>query len=166
MMPNQQKIALQRMAMQIPINVYLETDQDEILSNWVGEISQAVLKGEGFVHCGSLSIILVDDKKIKEINKQFLNKEQPTDVIAFVLDEKDEDDWGEVYISLDRAREQARIFNTSWKEELARYVIHGILHLLGYEDISEEAKSIMRKREEHYLDSIILKNNITIKEEK
>ena len=145
--------------MKIPINVYFETDHDQILSKWIEEIGQAVFKGEGITHCGSLSFILVDDEKIRKINQQFLKIDRPTDVIAFALDERDEDEWGEVYISLDRAREQAQSFKTSWKEELTRYVIHGILHLLGYDDTEEEMRSVMRNREDHYLTSIILEKN-------
>lgn len=151
--------------MKIPINIYFENHQDDTLSEWIEMIGRAVLKGEGTEECGSLSVILVGDAKISEINKQFLGNNQPTDVIAFVLEEKHEHEWGEVYISLDQAREQAAQFDTSWKEELARYVIHGILHLLGYKDTDAESKSNMRLRETHYLNTIIMESDYSKKED-
>jgi len=143
--------------MERKINVHFEFDHDDILSRWIKQIALSVLNNEGVNQCGSLSVILVSDGKMKEINQKFLNKNVPTDVMAFQLDEKDEDEWGEVYISLDRAHEQAKQFATSWKEELARYVIHGVLHLLGYDDKTSKARSNMRQLENQYLDTIILK---------
>ncbi|MFQ5822726.1 MAG: rRNA maturation RNase YbeY [bacterium] len=101
---------------------------------------------------GYIEIILVNDEYIKDLNKKFLNKNSPTDVIAFHFSkEKDKLFEGEIYISLDRVKEQACRYNVKLKEELHRMVIHGILHFLGYGDKNEKEKQIMTNRENYYL---------------
>lgn len=106
-----------------------------------------------------LSIILVDNKEIHEINKTYRNKDYPTDVISFAL----EDDktmispvrvLGDIFISLDKAHEQAEAYGHSFKRELSFLMIHGLLHLLGYDHESKEEEEIMfslqRKELEKY----------------
>ncbi len=106
-----------------------------------------------------LSIILVDNKEIHEINKTYRNKDYPTDVISFAL----EDDktmispvrvLGDIFISLDKAHEQAEAYGHSFKRELSFLMIHGLLHLLGYDHETKEEEEIMfslqRKELEKY----------------
>ncbi len=76
-----------------------------------------------------LNIIFVDDQYIKELNKKYLGRDRPTDVLAFPLDEEI---WAEIYISQDRAHLQAQALNISPKQEICNLIRHGILHLLGF----------------------------------
>ncbi|MBN1895820.1 rRNA maturation RNase YbeY [bacterium] len=101
---------------------------------------------------GRIRIILVSDEEIGRLNARFLKRERPTDVLAFPLEDGMDDIFGEVYISMDRAGEQASLYRVGLKEELARLVIHGILHLHGYSDRTKAGQRDMRNREEAFLD--------------
>ena len=78
----------------------------------------------------------------------------PTDVLAFPLDDKDDDVWGEIYISEEQARSQALTYGVPLEEELSRLVIHGLLHLLGFKDGDLHSKKQMTEREDVYLKRI------------
>jgi probable rRNA maturation factor len=89
---------------------------------------KSVLDAEG---CGKrVNIVLTDDETLEDLNKRFKKRKGPTDVLAFEFEEPDF--LGEVYVSLDRAREQALDYGVSEEEEVERLVLHGLLHLLGY----------------------------------
>jgi len=105
---------------------------------------------------GNINVIFCDNEKIIELNKQFFNKERPTDVIAFSYDEDEPDEvTGEIYISVDQALLQFSDFNSTLPDELMRLVIHGALHLCGYEDSDKELKKVMTKKENYYLKSTV-----------
>ncbi len=109
----------------------------------VRRFAKSVLRGEG-VADGSVTLVLTDDAQIHELNRQFRDKDRPTDVLAFP-DHDDPDDpvfdgsegagryLGDVVISLERARAQAPRFHNTPDAELARLITHGLLHLLGYD---------------------------------
>ena len=101
-----------------------------------------------------VSIILTDDCMIQDLNYKYLNSNQPTDVIAFLYGEEEEGPWGEVYISEDRARDQASEYRVSFQEELYRLIIHGLLHLLDYRDESDLLRKKMEIKENHYLEYV------------
>ena len=122
--------------------------------NWVRRIGKAVLRGEGWKGGGILSIVLVDDSAIQELNSRFLQKDVATDVIAFPLEDEEEGVWGEVYISGERAKEQSSEYGVSFEEELARLIVHGVLHLVGYEDGNRSSRKRMREKEDYYLTRI------------
>ncbi|MBS4016393.1 MAG: rRNA maturation RNase YbeY [Candidatus Latescibacteria bacterium] len=88
----------------------------------------------------ALNIILVCDDYIHKLNKQFLNKDRPTDVLSFLIQDKV---WGEIYISRDRARVQARQEKISIEQEIFNLIAHGILHLANYSH--REMKKIRRE---------------------
>ena len=118
-------------------------------------ICEEVLLGENWQGKGILSVVLGDDKMLKELNQRFLKRNRPTDVMAFPLGaDREEEVWGEIYVSIERAKEQALIYNVSFSEELARLIIHGILHLFDYDDIDESSKKVMKAREDYYLNRI------------
>lgn len=77
-----------------------------------------------------VNIVLTDDETLRDLNERFKGRKGPTDVLAFDFEEPDF--LGEVYVSLDRAREQALDYGVSEEEEIERLVLHGLLHLLGY----------------------------------
>ncbi len=103
-----------------------------------------------------LSIIFVTDRQIKTLNRLYRRKNRYTDVLSFAMREgvcikKDADILGDIVISVDRARAQAKIFGTSFKEEMELYIIHGVLHLLGYDDEKPAAGKKMREKEKELM---------------
>lgn len=98
----------------------------------------------------SINYIFCTDKTVLEINRQFLLHDFYTDIITFDLSESNAIT-AEVYISIDRAKENAAQIGVSIKSELHRVIFHGVLHLCGYKDKSKEEKEKMREKEEYYL---------------
>lgn len=103
------------------------------------------------------NVIIVDNEKIRELNKEYRNIDKETDVISFAL----EDDksfnssevrlLGDIYISIDKAKSQSVEYGHSFKRELFFLALHGTLHLLGYDHMSEEDEEIMFKKQEEIL---------------
>lgn len=103
------------------------------------------------------SIIFVDNEKIHELNKQFRGVDRPTDVISFALEDAEEEFLstirvlGDIYISIPKMQEQAKKYGHSEKRELAFLVVHGLLHLLGYDHQTEEEEKVMFQIQEEML---------------
>ena len=100
---------------------------------------------------GSISIILLDKENLRKLNKQFFDKDEYTDVIAFNLEDYDYPIEGEIYICPNQINENAKKFKVTYDNELKRVIIHGCLHLLGYEDNSKKEKEKMRTLENYYI---------------
>lgn len=109
------------------------------------------------------NVVIVDNEKIREINKQYRDKDAVTDVISFAFEEVDDVDYkdirflGEIYISYERCKEQASDFGHSVKREFCYLAVHGLLHLLGYDHMIEEDKKVMRALEEEILNEYDIK---------
>jgi len=119
------------------------------------KIAQAILKDES-VQSFNLSIALIGPARMKKLNKQYRGKNRTTDVLAFGSDQKFssafQKEIGEIVICLQEVKKNAKRFNLSFKKELTRVLIHGILHLLGYDhEISKAEAKKMEEKEEHYL---------------
>lgn len=104
----------------------------------------------------SFSIIIVDNNKIHEINKEYRGIDRPTDVISFALEEDEDYEvkerlLGDIFISIDKVYEQAKEYNHSVKRELFFLVTHGFLHLLGYDHMKKEDEEIMFPLQEKIL---------------
>ena len=96
-----------------------------------------------------LNYIFCSDKYLHEINLTYLDHDTYTDIITFDLDErKSSAIEGEIYISVDRVKENAEIYQKPFEQELHRVIIHGVLHLLGYRDKTDGEQKEMRKKEE------------------
>lgn len=112
------------------------------LKNWV----KGVIKSEGR-NLTSLIYIFCSDSYLFTLNQGYLNHKTFTDIITFDYSEGDVVD-GEIYISVDRIKDNAIKFERDFEEELHRVMIHGVLHILGFKDKSPSEKSVMRKKEE------------------
>ena len=106
---------------------------------------------EGFT-LGEVSYIFCSDAFLIDINQQFLQHYTYTDIITFPFSGPGEPIEAEIYISVERVKDNACNFNTSEQQELLRVVFHGALHLCGYRDKSKNDISLMRKKEEEYLE--------------
>jgi probable rRNA maturation factor len=103
-----------------------------------------------------VDVILVDDKFMRRLNRQFTGREGTTDVLAFPLKEDDvfpvdRESLGDVYVSLEQAKRQAAQYGVGFEEEVALLVTHGLLHLLGYDHQDDKQENIMREKEQMYL---------------
>jgi len=115
-----------------------------------------LLKNEGFI-CQEINIILCTDEYLLALNERFLKHDYYTDIITFDNSQGNLIT-GELYISLDRVKENAVKFNVKVEIELYRVIIHGVLHLAGYKDKSSLEKKLMTEKEDYYL--LILQKSI------
>ncbi len=138
-MPSQSKIYF--FFQGIKINLAKRTE----LKNYI----QTIFKKEG-KRLESINYIFCTDKALLEINRQYLNHDFYTDIITFDLSES-EAIQAEIYISVDRVRENALQLGVSFKSEIYRVIFHGVLHLCGYKDKIKGEEEKMREKEEFYL---------------
>jgi probable rRNA maturation factor len=115
------------------------------------EAATAVLQGSEF-SSAAISLAVVDDETIRELNRRHLEHDWPTDVLSFVLEDSGDNLEGEVILSADTAATAADEFGHSAADEQLLYVIHGMLHLVGYDDKAEADARVMRAAEAHYLE--------------
>jgi len=116
------------------------------LRKWIEETAKA----EGF-KTGEISIVLCSDVYLLRINQQYLNHDTYTDIVTFDNSDEEEVIAGDIFISIDRVRENAAKFGVSEQDELHRVIIHGILHLCGYGDKKKAEKAAMTAKEDYYL---------------
>ena len=117
--------------------------QDESLySNWISRVILSENKKEG-----DINYVFCDDEYILQINQQYLNHDYYTDIISFDYTVGNELH-GDIFISVDRVRENALDYNTSFEDELKRVIIHGVLHYCGYKDKTEKDEQLMRSKED------------------
>lgn len=116
------------------------------MQSWIKE----TIALEGKKH-GAINIIFCNDEYLYNINSEYLNHRYYTDIITFNQATDEQYISGDLYISVERVSENAQHFGSTFEREISRVIIHGILHLLGYGDSSEEEKSVMRSKEDQYL---------------
>ena len=113
---------------------------------------KVVIKTEGKRKLGEIQYILCDDKYLLLINKKFLKHDTFTDIITFSSSANSKSIIsGEIYISIERIEENMKLYRSNFKTEFSRVLVHGLLHLLGYNDSTSDEKTIMRKKEDYYL---------------
>ena len=100
----------------------------------------------------SLTYIFCTDRNLLEINRKYLDHNFYTDVVTFDLSSSREEILADIFISVDRIKENAKRLKVSLKEELHRVMLHGLLHLCGYNDQTGPQKKLIRKKEDFYLD--------------
>ncbi|MES2374785.1 MAG: rRNA maturation RNase YbeY [Bacteroidota bacterium] len=99
----------------------------------------------------SITYIFCSDEFLLQMNRDFLKHDYYTDIITFGLSERNEPVEAEVYISLDRVKDNATTMRVTFKEETLRVIFHGALHLCGYKDKKKSEIVLMRSKEDHYL---------------
>lgn len=102
-----------------------------------------------------IDYVLSNDEYLLEINQNFLNHDYYTDIITFELADKKKPTIGEVYISIERIKENAANYGITVKEELLRVIFHGALHLCGYKDKSKSEIKQMRAKEQYYINKYL-----------
>ena len=133
------------------INIYSNPEYDILNEKICKSIINYVFSLEK-INLYKVSVIFTSDIYVSDLKKRFFLKDQWTDVIAFPLHRnKKEKVEGEIYISMPTAKENADKFNQAYEKEVARLIIHGVLHLLDYSDQSYKGKQTMSKMEENIL---------------
>ncbi|MFJ7847350.1 rRNA maturation RNase YbeY [Peribacillus sp. NPDC097206] len=128
----------------------------------VESILQFAANKENIEEGTEISVTFVDNKRIQEINKEYRNKDSATDVISFALEEMGEEEveiigaemprmLGDIIISIERTKEQAEEYGHSFDRELGFLALHGFLHLLGYDHMTEEDEKVMFSRQKEIL---------------
>lgn len=146
-------------------NMQNKIEVSKELEDLIAKVINASLLAENVSGDVEVSIVLVDDEYIQNLNKNYRSIDAPTDVLSFAMRESvDESDisfeceeeelLGDVVISLERARGQAEEYGHSIEREIGFLVTHGILHLLGYDHETESERAVMRNKEEKILESI------------
>ena len=139
----------------VEINNLVNEKVDEL--NDVEKIISLAMKKEDID--ALVSIIIVDNEYIHKINKEYRGKDAETDVISFALEDDDSlvlpdgiRVLGDIYISIDKAREQAKLYGHSLKREICFLAVHGFYHLLGYDHMTKKDEEIMFKKQEEVLE--------------
>lgn len=150
-------------------------DETELLTEEQLEMVESLLQhaaeAERVAQDAELSVTFVDNEKIKEINRDYRSKDQVTDVISFAMEEQGEGEvsivgvdmppvLGDIIISVPRASEQAEEYGHSFTRELGFLAVHGLLHLLGYDHMTEEDEKKMFGKQKEILDAYGLKREI------
>lgn len=131
------------------ISFNYETDfqlqDEEAISVWISKVIQSELHNEG-----EINYIFCDDDYLHKLNVEFLNHDTLTDIISFDYSVGKELH-GDIYISVERVRENTEVFDATFQDELSRVMVHGVLHFCGYKDKTEAEKSEMRRMEDRYI---------------
>ena len=114
-------------------------------SKWLKLVAESEIR-----RLGDISVIFCSDPYILDVNLKYLQHDYYTDIITFDYCEGDTIS-GDLFISVDSVRENAAFYKTEFEEELNRVIVHGVLHLIGYDDHSEADKKEMRSKENYYL---------------
>ena len=129
---------------------YDNTEKSDIDENWVRSVCENILIDSNQDEA-SITFIFSNDDKLRKLKKEYFGEDVFTDTISFNLEEESDPIEGEVYISLERVSENAHTFQQDFITEYKRVIIHGCLHLLGYNDELPEDKTKMTELEETYL---------------
>ena len=114
-------------------------------NKWLKMVAESEIR-----RIGDINIIFCSDNYILDVNMKYLQHDYFTDIITFDYCEKNRLN-GDLFISVDSVRENALFYGTEFSDELNRVIVHGILHLVGYDDHSEEDIAVMRSKEDYYL---------------
>ena len=128
--------------------IQFELQDESKIADWI----KAVIE-ENEKQLTTLNFILTSDEEVHRINKQYLQHDTYTDIITFPMSEEDVIE-GDIFVSIDRIKDNAKKLNVTFENELHRVLIHGVLHLIGYDDKTPELKKKMRKAEDDCLKNL------------
>ncbi len=131
------------------LSVEIDHPRLEIDSQLIVNLVHLVIKGER-QEISNLEVILTTAEQLRNLNLTWNHADYDTDVLSFPLNDTSEID-GVIYVSLDFAQQHCRTYKASFLQEVCRYMIHGLLHLCGYDDHTEEAIHLIRQKEDYYL---------------
>jgi probable rRNA maturation factor len=145
----------------MPVEVQSRRKKPTVAAFKVKQWVQCICEGMGYTRAG-LSVLLTDDAQIQTLNAQWRGKDKPTDVLSFSQVEGyavpgDGLFLGDVVISLDTAARQAEAYGASLEQEVARLLVHGVLHVLGYDHVHGGRQAAKMAREEKRLRRLLLK---------
>lgn len=123
--------------------INFKVDQEKKVKGWI----EQVISSEGKL-LGEVNYILCSDQYLHSINKEYLDHDTFTDIITFDMSEEAQEITGDIFISIDRIKENAQSLGVTFTDEFHRVLIHGILHLIGYTDTTQAEKDAMRQKEE------------------
>ncbi len=126
-------------------------DKIKVDKAFVRRVTRETLKKEK--RTGDVSFLFTGDDYIRELNRKHRSVDRATDVLSFPMD--DEEILGDIVISVEKAEKQAVAYSQSFEQELARLIIHGLLHLVGYGDGGRQQKERMEERQEQILKEVI-----------
>ena len=122
-----------------------ELENEEVIATWISNVIKSESKKEG-----EINYIFCDDEYLLQINQEHLQHDYYTDIISFDYSVGNEIN-GDMFISVDRVKENAQDFNVTFEDELKRVIVHGVLHYCGYKDKSESDELFMRSKEDEKL---------------
>jgi len=128
-------------------DVSFDLPEEQMLTDWLLGVAES--EGKDFIE---VNYIFCSDERLREMNVEFLDHDYYTDVITFPYAE--DAVHGDVFISSERVADNAQSLGVAFEHELCRVLVHGVLHLAGYLDKTEEAAQVMREREDFYLKRI------------
>lgn len=143
-------------------DIFNETDEKINELEFINDYVKFICNKEKLDNC-IFNIIFIDNERIREINREYRNIDRETDVISFALEDNNDIKYdgfrvlGDIYISLDKAKEQALLYEHSYKREICFLITHGILHLLGYDHMEEDEEKIMFDKQERLLEEYEIK---------
>lgn len=132
-------------------DVKFEFKHKRVNNAWLKMVAESEVK-----KLGNINIIFCSDNYILDVNMKYLQHDYFTDIITFDYCEKNILS-GDLFISIDSVRENSVFFGTEFADELNRVIVHGLLHLIGYDDHTEADQKVMREKENYYLE---LRNHI------
>jgi len=132
------------------VQVFAEHPDGEAFVDETKRLVEYVLNKEE--RNAEIRVVYVQDEEIQALNKKYLQHDYVTDVISFPLDEENGVVEGEVYVCIDQAKRQAEEHSVPVRREVSRLVIHGVLHIIGYDDATPDERSFMQQKEDEYLE--------------
>lgn len=131
---------------------------DEVLKG-IENAMETCLTEEGKSSNYEISLSFVDDEEIRDLNREYRNKDSKTDVLSFPMDDDEDQDFytpllGDIVISLETALEQAKEYGHSLNREIIYLTVHSMFHLLGYDHMNEDDKAIMREKEKNVMKTL------------
>ena len=130
--------------------------KEKIDTSIFGKLGKEILREEGVKSSEDINCIFTGNKHIKRLNRKYRGRNAPTDVLTFSFIEGEGSKYrkgmfGDIYISIEMAQDNAKKYGHSFDEEIKLLFVHGMLHLLGYDDESESDREVMRSKEKDYI---------------